>query len=184
MKRLDTTLLAELSSRKQLLFGLLLVERILHLYDRFDDAWGSDGLRSLQTCMEALYRVCRDTNAMADAHIHSLAVKAAIPDTNEYGGFEASLGQAIAIALNYCLHFATGGQDVMNIEYCSRKLVEVVDIINCEQGNEACQEQYVKSELDVQSQLLSQVEQSSEPPTQNDVDTARKLTRQFHVNMR
>ena len=183
MKKLDTTSIILLGSRKQLLFGLVLVERALHLYRLFDEAWETRGLQSLNDCIESLYRVCAGEESAERVTSHAVHVEAAIPDTDEYGGFEASLAQAIAISLDYCLHFTTSGQDALNIEYCCQKIFEVVDIINCEQDSEATEEQVLQIELEIQSELLARVGQFPDAISQAEIEQARQLSRQFLVDI-
>lgn len=172
----------KLPSNKQLLFGISCAYRMeTYLHKYFVNKELTSFLIRL---IDDIFFQCTSERFKNIADTISLDkekyIEEYIPDTDDDGSCVAVLAQNAMIALSYCLNFINE-EDVTAIEYCSKKMIETVDIYALSVLQKDSSDDLISQETAIQLRILNMIKNMNCHINDNDIDCYRKQLEQYKM---
>ena len=101
-------------------------------------------------------------------------------EEDDDGSCVAVLAQNAMIALSYCLNFINE-EDVTAIEYCSKKMIETVDIYALSVLQKDSSDDLISQETAIQLRILNMIKNMNCHINDNDIDCYRKQLEQYKM---
>ena len=172
----------KLPSNKQLLFGISCVYRMetyLHKYfvnKEYMTMYDLIEMNVKARGTKVFDKEVADTISLdKEKHIEKY-----IPDTDDDGSCVAVLAQNAMIALSYCLNFINE-EDVTAIEYCSKKMIETVDIYALSVLQQDSSDDLISQETAIQLRILNMIKNMNCHINENDINGYRKQLEQYKM---
>ena len=172
----------KLPSNKQLLFGISCVYRMeTYLHKYFVNKELTSFLIRL---IDDIFFQCTSERFKNIADTISLDkekyIEENIPDTDDDGSCVAVLAQNAMITLSYCLNFINE-EEVTAIEYCSKKMIETVDIYALSVLQQDSSDDLISQETAIQLRILNMIKNMNYHINDNDIDCYRKQLEQYKM---
>jgi hypothetical protein len=184
--------ISNFSNKKQLLFGICCIERILYLYKNFEDEIKDEddtdikkykiGYKELEGLIEESYKIILEEKIYDIDEYKNFEKMSQIlaPDTEEISSENAVIAQNCAIGVSYLFDFLLE-PNFQKIIYVTEKIIETIDIlgsINEKEDEEI--ENKILDELKKQNEYIKIIEKL-ENITQKDIINLQETNKKNRI---
>jgi hypothetical protein len=187
--------ISQLSPEKQELFGLSCVDRILHLYHKFENEISTEqggyfsvyknGYNQLKNLLDDAFESRIKQPPFPKINYNALKEQCLkfAPDTDEISSNNAVIAQNCSIGLAYVYDFLLTS-DVRNIFYCSDKVLETIDTIGFSKKSDG---NFMKAaflkEVQIEAECIEKIKSIQTPLQSSDITDLRLFNSTCRVQM-